>query len=111
VGPIYSIGFVDGGSLSLPLRAFFNPDGSWDIENAGVSPDLFVEEDQTRLLRGEDVQLEAAVDLLLRLQAETPKVAPKLPPPMLYPPQPKLELQSSATSSGLQTAVTRRPKK
>ena len=73
----------------MPLRAFFNPAGSWDIENKGVSPDLAVEEDQARLLNGEDVQLEAAVDLLLRLSSEAPKAEPKLPEPLIYPPQPK----------------------
>jgi C-terminal processing protease CtpA/Prc len=61
VGNIWRTTFVDGGGASLPLRAFFNADGSWDIENHGVSPDIAVKVDPAAELRGEDAQLDAAI--------------------------------------------------
>lgn len=87
IGHIWRLGFVDGGGLDLPLRAFFNPDGSWDVENRGVIPDIKVETDPAALLRGEDAQLDAAVDAVLERRRQHPTPTPRHPPPLRYPPQ------------------------
>lgn len=34
---------IDGGFVTAPRLAFWNPDGTWDVENAGVTPDMEVE--------------------------------------------------------------------
>jgi tricorn protease len=34
--------FMDGGFAGTPNLAFFSPDGTWDLENHGVPPDLEV---------------------------------------------------------------------
>ena len=87
VGHLSQITFADGGALSLPLRAFFNPDGRWDIENHGVSPDIRAEIDPAGALRGEDAQLNAAIDAVLALRKERPISAPRHPEPLVYPPE------------------------
>jgi tricorn protease len=89
VGHLYRLSFTDGGGVSLPLRAFFNPDGQWDIENHGVVPDVEVEPDPAAALHGRDAQLEAAVDAVLARRREHPSPVPSHPKPMVFPAQPK----------------------
>ena len=85
VGYLSRFSFTDGGGVSLPLRAFFNPDGRWDIENHGVVPDIPVDTDPADALRGEDAALDAAVDALLARRREHPAPAPRHPAPLTFP--------------------------
>lgn len=64
---------VDGGTVQLPNRAFFDPHrGRWAIENAGVSPDVDVQNLPADWRAGRDRQLERAVSLALS-QLEKPR--------------------------------------
>ena len=36
---------MDGGNVTAPSFGFFNPEGQWDVENKGVTPDVEVELD------------------------------------------------------------------
>jgi len=56
---------IDGGNVGTPNLAFYNLDGSWDIENVGVSPDYEVEMDPKQVRAGHDPQLEKAVAVVL----------------------------------------------
>jgi tricorn protease len=56
---------VDGGGVTAPRLAFWNPDGTWDVENHGVAPDIEVEMDPKAVREGHDPQLEKAVEWLL----------------------------------------------
>jgi tricorn protease len=56
---------IDGGSVTAPRLAFWNPDGTWDVENHGVAPDIEVEMDPKAVREGHDPQLEKAVEWLL----------------------------------------------
>jgi tricorn protease len=56
---------VDGGGVTAPRLAFWNPDGTWDVENHGVAPDIEVEMDPKAVREGHDPQLERAVEWLL----------------------------------------------
>ncbi len=56
---------IDGGSVTAPRLAFWNPDGTWDVENHGVAPDIEVELDPKAVREGHDPQLEKAVEWLL----------------------------------------------
>lgn len=87
VSHVWLRNFIDGGGITLPLRAFYNPDGSWDIENGGVVPDVEAALDSAAMLRGEDSQLNAAIDTALALRARHPTQIPRHPPPLRYPPQ------------------------
>jgi tricorn protease len=56
---------IDGGNVGTPNLAFYNLDGSWEIENHGISPDFEVEMDPKLVREGRDPQLEKAVEVVL----------------------------------------------
>jgi tricorn protease len=78
---------MDGGYITIPEDALYTPDRVWSVENHGVDPDIEVENMPADLLAGHDVQLETAVDLMLKAIAGKPAGLPA-PPPWLpaYPP-------------------------
>ena len=57
----------------------YTADGRWIIEGWGVEPDLEVPDDPVALARGEDVQLEAAVDAMLEALEGPHDVRPEPP--------------------------------
>ncbi len=67
---------IDGGSVTAPHWALYFPNGKWDVENAGVAPDVEVEFDPAAWRAGRDPQLEKAVEIALKeLEANpVPKV-------------------------------------
>ncbi len=75
-------GLIDGGGVTVPTFAFYEADGTWGIEGYGVDPDIEVPADPTRLAAGTDPQLDAAVEHLLGVLAETPTRHPVRP---VYP--------------------------
>lgn len=70
---------VDGGSVTAPHFAFFNPEGKWDVENYGTAPDVEVEFDPQQWRQGRDPQLEKAVELALAALKKSPPPVPKRP--------------------------------
>jgi tricorn protease len=70
---------VDGGYVTAPNIAFYNPNGTWDVENHGVDPDIEVELDPSMWRQGRDAQLERAVQEAMRLLASRPKPNVKKP--------------------------------
>ncbi len=81
---------VDGGQVTAPNIAFYNPNGTWEIENHGVDPDIDVELDPYLWRQGRDAQLEAAVAECLKRLAKTPAPAIKKP---AYPDRTKLGIR------------------
>lgn len=70
---------IDGGSLTAPDNAVFDPiNNKWIAENTGVAPDIAVRQDAISLSKGGDPQLERAVkELLSQLKNQgTRKIAP-----------------------------------
>jgi tricorn protease len=63
---------IDGGSVTAPRLAFWNPDGTWDVENHGVAPDIEVELDPKAWREGRDPQLEKAVEVALEELRQNP---------------------------------------
>ncbi len=59
--------FIDGGGMIAPRGGFFDVDGKWAVEGEGVAPDIKVIQDPKKVLKGNDPQLERAVDEALRL--------------------------------------------
>jgi tricorn protease len=70
---------LDGGSVTAPSFAFFSPDGTWDVENKGVAPDVDVDLDPYEVRKGHDPQLEKAVSLVLEALQKNPPAQPKRP--------------------------------
>lgn len=74
---------IDGGSLTAPDNAVFDPiNNEWIAENKGVAPDIKVRQDALSLSLGKDPQLERAVQELLKLLPRKKKVNP---PPFSKP--------------------------
>ncbi|MFN0010792.1 MAG: S41 family peptidase [Phycisphaerales bacterium] len=70
---------VDRGLASASEFAVFGPEGDWMVEGRGFTPDIVVDNGPHETFNGEDAQLKAAVDHLMRLMAEKP--VPPLAPP------------------------------
>ncbi len=83
VGISNSMPFMDGGDLRVPQFAPYSKDGkNWVIEGHGVDPDIVVDNDPAREFRGEDQQLDRAIEEILN---ELKTNNPKLPPPPPWP--------------------------
>jgi tricorn protease len=58
---------IDGGSLTAPDNAVFDPiNNEWIAENKGVAPDIKIRQDAISLSLGKDPQLEKAVEELMK---------------------------------------------
>ncbi|MEY2531657.1 MAG: tricorn protease, partial [Verrucomicrobiota bacterium] len=74
---------ADGGQLFRPEFAPYSKDGKeWVIEGHGVDPDIVVDNDPAKEFRGEDQQLDKAIEEIQN-ELKTKKV--ELPPPPPYP--------------------------
>jgi tricorn protease len=76
---------MDGGQVTSPNVGFFNPAGEWEVENAGVAPDVEVDQDPRAVAAGGDPQLEAAVAIALRQLDAAPPPQPRRPAYPVYP--------------------------
>jgi tricorn protease len=83
IGIINMIPLTDGGMVTQSNVGFANLSGEWVVENRGVLPDIYVENDPASVARGEDQQLDAAIKLILLRLEEQP------PPELVPPPFPK----------------------
>lgn len=70
---------LDGGFVTSPRVAFWNPNGTWDVENHGVAPDVEVEFDPALWRQGQDPQLERAVQVVLEALRKNPPPQHKKP--------------------------------
>ncbi|UAM96722.1 PDZ domain-containing protein [Polaribacter litorisediminis] len=74
---------IDGGSLTAPDNAVFDPiKNEWIAENKGIAPDIKVRQDAKSLSLGKDPQLERAVkELMKQLTAKKEITPPPFPKP------------------------------
>ena len=79
VGMAGAVPLMDGGFTGAPQSGFWNPNGTWDVENHGVDPDIEVENDPASIKAGHDLQLEKAVQVCLDLLAKNPPPQHKKP--------------------------------
>ncbi|MEW6196803.1 MAG: PDZ domain-containing protein [Bacteroidota bacterium] len=70
---------IDGGSVTVPTFRMYDPDGKWFKEGHGVDPDIEVLENPGELAKGIDVQLERAIEELMKAIEKNPPVFPKQP--------------------------------
>ncbi|MGA2598845.1 MAG: PDZ domain-containing protein [Bryobacteraceae bacterium] len=72
---------IDGGGVTAPNLAFWNPAKTdWEIENHGVPPDVEVEFDPAEVRAGHDPQLEKAVEIVMADLKKHPPAEHKRPP-------------------------------
>jgi tricorn protease len=71
---------VDGGYITAPNLAIWTEEGGFVVENAGVPPDVDVEQTPAEVIKGRDPQLEKAIEIVLRQLKEEPQPDPVRPP-------------------------------
>lgn len=72
---------MDGGFVTAPRLAIFSPEGRWEVENEGVTPDIEVEMTPKKVIAGHDPQLEKAIELVLAELAAQPSAPIERPAP------------------------------
>lgn len=84
---------MDGGFATVPSSGIYNPlSGEWEVENIGVGPDIEVEEDPALIRKGQDPQLEKAVEVVMEELKKNP------PPKFRRPPFPNYHRGGSIAS-------------
>ena len=78
----FGFGLVDGGAINSPNDAFFNLNGTWDVEGHGVDPDIEVDLDPYLWRQGKDSQLLRAIEELNK------RLASYMPPKLKRPSYP-----------------------
>lgn len=56
---------MDGGVVTAPSLAVWNPQGDWEVENRGISPDIEVDQDPELVRQRHDPQLEKAIEVVM----------------------------------------------
>jgi tricorn protease len=86
-----NIPLMDGGYITRPEFSLSSLDGKWLIENRGVQPDVVVDNPPDLVLKGQDPQLEKAVQMLMEQIKANPKKLPGRPADLpTYPDGPGL---------------------
>lgn len=80
VGTLGFPGLMDGGSVTAPNLAIWTPEEGWTVENAGVPPDIEVEQTPADVIAGRDPQLEKAIQVVMDELKKNPASEPKRPP-------------------------------
>ena len=71
---------IDGGGVSVPQFATESVDGKYVIEGEGVSPDIEVDNDPASEIAGKDLQLDRAIEEVMKELAKNPHELPPRPP-------------------------------
>lgn len=70
---------IDGGTVIAPTFGIYNTKGEWIIEGYGVDPDIEVIAHPAKTAKGQDPELERAIEELLNELKENPVKAPAKP--------------------------------
>ena len=70
---------MDGGTITAPNLAIWDPQGGWVVENEGVPPDIDVEQTPADVIAGRDPQLDKAIEVALKQLEANPPPTPKRP--------------------------------
>jgi tricorn protease len=85
------IPLMDDGYITRPEFSLSSLDSKWLIENRGVQPDVVVDNPPDLVLKGQDPQLEKAIEMLMEQIKANPKKLPARPPDLpTYPEGPGL---------------------
>jgi tricorn protease len=86
-----NIPLMDGGYITRPEFAVYGLDSKWVVENRGVQPDVVVDNPPDLVFKGQDPQLQKAIDMLMEEIKAHPKKLPARPPDLpTYPDGPGL---------------------
>jgi tricorn protease len=85
------IPLVDGGYITRPEISVYSLDSQWVTENHGVEPDIVVHNRPDLVMKGQDPQLEKAIEVIMKEIQANPERLPERPPELpAYPSKPGL---------------------
>ncbi|CAN5494183.1 S41 family peptidase [soil metagenome] len=70
--------FLDGGGVTAPNVGIWTKDG-FVVENVGVAPDIEVEQVPSEVIKGNDPQLQKAIEVVMEELKKNPQVEPARP--------------------------------
>lgn len=70
----------DQGIATAPMWGVYSDAGEWLVEQHGVEPDIDIDNLPHATFRGEDAQLNRAIDVLLKKIEKEPRLVPEAPP-------------------------------
>jgi tricorn protease len=77
---------MDGGYITRPEFSLYGLDSQWAIENRGVAPEVEVDNSPDLVVKGQDPQLEKAIEMVMQQINANPKKLPARPPDLpAYP--------------------------
>ena len=80
------IPLMDGGYITRPEFSRYDLNSQWVVENHGVQPDIVVENRPEQVVKGQDPQLEKAIEVVMKdIQAHPKKLPPRPPDLPAYP--------------------------
>ena len=71
---------IDGGRVTAPRAAIYGINGEWEVENRGIPPDVEVDLEPATWRKGQDAQLEKAIEVVMQQLKEHPLLEIKTPP-------------------------------
>ncbi len=81
IGISGSLPYIDGTDVRVPFFTSFDPaTGDWIIENHGVDPDIYIDNDPIKEFNGEDEQLNRAIEEVMK-ELKNRKALPGAPKP------------------------------
>lgn len=84
VGINGSLPYMDGSYMTVPMSTSYDPKtGDWIIENHGVDPDIWVDNDPLLEYKGVDQQLDRAIEEVMK-DLENRKPLPPVPAPRVW---------------------------
>ncbi len=80
------IPLMDGGYFTRPEFSLYGLNSQWIIENHGVQPDIVIDNRPDLVVKGQDPQLEKAIQVVMKEIEANPKKLPPRPPDLpAYP--------------------------
>ncbi|MCD7938409.1 MAG: PDZ domain-containing protein [Tannerellaceae bacterium] len=84
VGISSSLPFMDGSDMRVPFFTSYDAKtGEWIVENWGVDPDIYVDNDPVKEWNGEDQQLNRAIEEVMK-EVKNRKPLPGVPEPRVW---------------------------
>jgi tricorn protease len=74
VGPATGHKLIDGGYITVPDARLYGANGKWFAEGYGIKPDIEVWDDPAQLAKGNDLQLNKAVEEVMKLVKTKPRI-------------------------------------
>ena len=82
-GLVGTLGFpelLDGGYVTAPNLAIWTEEDGFIVENVGIPPDIEVEQTPSEIIKGRDLQLEKAIEVVMEQLEKNPPKEPVRPP-------------------------------